>query len=245
MSATLPPSPRLPGQTRQALQRVVQNAMLTGDLDLTISANSPSIFIRDVGPTVRRFYDQAGTLESLGIRQPIAQTETSSIVLDVLASSQSNPTGRTTGTLRSVPFGNVSDMAYRARQDAILAGFKVTDVSRPTAEKIFEEELQDFLVHRTEASIGMHGVSGGISNPGTALHPGLSVVVNTKGASLQILYSPAFFLTIKTVFGNSLSTPVYGSISPGLYVFGTQGPSVPLTFEPQQYQFLLRPSSTW
>jgi hypothetical protein len=223
------------------LQAIAAYAANTGALDMTKGTSVPPLFVQDIRFAVRRFGDQTEIFEKLGIPHPIVSYKMGEAVLDVCFSARPAPFVDTgiTDTLRQAPFSNIPDMVFIARHNAQAAGFNISDGSTRTARDTFERDLTEFLARRIQAATGGSGAgsSGGSSggNPGTPATPGISISVTTVRSSLQILVAPAFFPNIRTVFGNTLSSPVPGTIAPGLYSFGAQGTGVPAQFEPNPF----------
>jgi hypothetical protein len=244
-SAGTPPG-NLSPQVVADLQAIAADAAVTGIVDLTKGPSVPPLFVLDILQPVHRFAHQTEILEQLDIPHPIIKYKTGGdAVLDVYFSERATPfidTG-TTDTLQQAPISNISDMVFVAKQNATLAGFSVSDGTTPVARDTFQRNLTDFLIQRTMTAGGAFsgpsgaGSSGGGSggSPGTPSAPGVSISVSTRNYNLHILSSPAYFPNVRTQFGNGLSTPVAGSIGPGLYSFGAYGVGVPVAFEPYPF----------
>jgi hypothetical protein len=245
------PPGNLSPQVVSDLQAIAADAAVTGIVDLTKGPSVPPLFVSDILQPVRRFADQTEILEQRGMLHPVVTYKTGgNAVLDVYFSERATPFIDTgiTDTLRQAPISNISDMVFIAKQNAIQAGFSISDETTPIARDIFRRDLTDFLIQRTMtaggAFSGPAGPSGGGSggSPGTPSAPGLSITVTTINQSLHILSAPAYFPNVRTQFGNALSTPVLGSIGPGLYLFGGYGTTVPVNFE--KYPFSIPPQTT-
>jgi len=242
MSGTAGAPGNLSPQVVADLEAIADYAAHTGALDMAKGPSVPRLFIQDIELAIRRFGDQTEILDKLGMPHPIVSYKMGEAVLDVVFSERPAPfvdTGAITDTLRQAPLSNVPDMVSLARRNAQAAGLNISDGSGATARSAFQHHLTEFLVRRTRAASGGSGggTSGGLSggNPGTPGIPGISIVVTTVGSGLQILVAPAFFPNVRTVFGNILSSPVPGTLGPGLYSFGAHGTGVPAQFEPNPF----------
>lgn len=229
-------------RTMQEIEQLAEAAAHLGVIDPALHPISSHLHLGDLSPAFLRFKEQGEVLDQLGLPQPIAYTDFGEIVIDVYSSSIGPTAPLHSGSLKSVPLSRVSKLVQTADMNVSLAGFKTSTVSTDDAKDNFKKGFTDFLTHRTETSLGAHGAVKG-NAPGTPALPGLNIVVNTINNNLQVLFSPAFFLTVQTVFGNGLSSPVQGALGPGLYVFGAQGHKIPLTFE-HSTQYQIPPTTT-
>jgi hypothetical protein len=226
------PAPqRLNQATKVAIKEISKHASRTGHINLHSIANSPTIYVDDLTLPVLRFSDQIVTLNESFIPCPVVEYPNGKVApLDIYTSALDEVSRNSSGTLSQEPIAHIPTLVSSAKATALSAGFSVYDLSPDDAQQHFEDRFDEFLTHRSESAAGLHSGTSG-STPGSPVLPGLNIVVNTNNYGLQVLFSPAFFLTIQTVFGNSRSSPVNGSINPGLYVFGAQGPNIPITFE--------------
>lgn len=242
VSATMPQMPRslghvTPGE-RAILQRAAELAASTGKIDLGQLRGASKVFLLDVEEASLRFFHQLALLTHLGRECPFVELEQGiKSPLDIVASM---PAGISHNAFRSISGFQVVTQIRIAKMIGTQAGLKVKLFDGPSARTAFSSLLTGFLQQRVESSRGtLKGVvsgSGGSGNyPGLAISPGLNLKVSTRASGLQVLYAPAFFVSLQTVFGNSLSTPVVGTIIPGTYVFGAQGTSTPATFEKAMY----------
>jgi hypothetical protein len=98
-------------------------------------------------------------------------------------------------------------------------GLPLSECSTEEARESFASRLAAFLTLRYRAKVQVMSFS-----------PGLQFKVVTTNPGLRVHYSPAYFFNPWNVFGGP-TTPVYGWIQPGRYIFGAVGPDFPMQFE--------------
>jgi hypothetical protein len=218
------------------LSQAAEQAAIRGKLDLSLLPGSAAIFLDDVREHSLRFFDQITVLDAIGQKCPAVDLPpTGPSPIDIRRTVPST-VPQTLGTIQSIQRATLVSLLQTAQQVAHQAGFKVLSIKSAHARGAFSALMTEFLVQRVESSGGvLSGGSAGGGYPGSAVTPGLNVIVKTQGYNLRILYSPAFFVSLQTAFGNSLSTPVSGNISPGTFIFGAQTKGRPAVFENTQY----------
>jgi hypothetical protein len=114
-------------------------------------------------------------------------------------------------------------VAYRGSFEAMAgrAGLELSELPNDSVLAALEARLSKFL--QPMAAAGMAAPSAGT----TVRY--LPFEVHTATSGLRVHMTPMYKMTPR-VFGGTLSTPVKGSILPGTWRFGVDGP-VPLTWD--------------
>jgi hypothetical protein len=221
-------------QERTVITRAATEASLTGKLDRGLLRNVLNVFLSDVDENSYFFADQMAALEGSGVLCPAVELEGDRLAPLNLIQRPQGPQ-----LLLTVPKSQLMPLLHTAISTASQAGLRLTNLTGAAARNAFSALLGEFLIQRIESSRGKFapttGGAGAANHPGSVALPGLTLTVNTHTPNFQILYSPAYFVSLQTAFGNTLSTPVIGLINPGLYIFGAVGNGKPLVFENTTY----------
>jgi hypothetical protein len=208
----------------------------TGRLNLSAISSFNQVHMTDIQDAGRQFMAQAQVLSARGHGFPMVElAEGPPVPVDLLNSfTQPAWLGRVPD-LRHLPEEEIDRILQTAPNALTRTGLRFAEATIEEAKQSFGYKLRDYLMTRVVSARGLFSSQTGGIPTGTHAVPGLTLRVNSNDSNLQILYSPAFFIDIQMVFGNHLSTPVDGHITPGIYIFGARGRALPTTFEPVQY----------
>jgi hypothetical protein len=202
-----------------AIRTLSDQAAQTGSLDRKLTS---TMYVDDLEIWAQQFHFQMTFLENRGQDCPV-------VVLPGI--ERRAPLNLLDAPLHAVyptPALMQYPVSMLAIQQAAAAGLQTTLRTPVQARGDFRDGFSAFLDLRSQAA-------GGASASGTIATPGLNIVVTTRTPGLRIFAAPQFWINLNTVFGSALSTPVAGPISPGAYVFGSQGPTTPKQFETAVY----------
>jgi hypothetical protein len=211
------------------IAKAAEGAAFSGHLDLR--PTEIEVAAADIEASVQDFHYAATVLDSLREQYPMVQI--ASVGWAPLDFSHSVPAAHDqTMPMRYIAPWDLVNLARRAEEEARRVQMPFTKMPVPQARGSFAALLADFLKVRLEAVRGLIPLPGGEKAlAGTAEVPGLEVIVHTRRPNLRIYQAPVYFPATRTVFGNSLSTPVRGFLPPGLYIFGADGENFPFLWE--------------
>jgi|FLYL01.1.fsa_nt_gi hypothetical protein len=222
--------PRYAEQAKRLTERLLRIVENIGQQEPEYSLEPQGIYIADVEAAVERFAWQLWACREFGYGFPCLELEEAEPVpVDILG-----PYGP--DTWRFWPpwlerywletmhlLWEAWRRGRRAKRPPHIFDFKISEHSLSETKGFFASHLVSFLTSRFRAQ----QFSGSAS-------PGLRLKVVTHRHGLRVHYSPAYFFNPWNVFGSPTS-PVYGWIHPGRYMFGAMGPRFPLTFDPANF----------
>ncbi len=219
--------PSMDADLQRASVSAADTAANTGRLPLENLHRS--VISTDIAVSAANFHRSATVLGTLEMGYPMVHMAPSWAPLDLANSVPGEARSWQTGTADWASPAKIIELAQRAPQEAERIGMRCVPMPVPRARRSFAALLAEFLKTRLEAALsGPPGDGAGQATPDL---PGLDVTVYTQQPGLQIYYAPRYYPATALVFGGTLSTPVRGYLLPRIYIFGAEGPNLPLSFE--------------